>query len=46
MPALVKSRVGSSSGTREELGRMACPFWRKKSKKEERISEPFTAEKL
>ncbi len=38
IPALVKSSVGSSCGTSDELDTMAWPFWRKYSRKEVRIS--------
>jgi hypothetical protein len=38
IPAFVKSNVGSSAGTSEELGRTACPRARKYSRKWLRIS--------
>jgi hypothetical protein len=38
IPAFVNSRVGSSAGTREELGTTAWPFFSKYLRKELRIS--------
>src|SRR3972149_8418417 len=42
IPALVKRRVGSSRGTREELGMTLCPLPSKKARKERRISSLST----
>src|SRR5258706_347663 len=41
MPALVKSRVGSLLGTREELSMTLCPFFSKYLRKRLRISAAF-----
>src|SRR5262245_44323307 len=38
MPALVKSSVGSSCGTSDELGTMRCPFCSKYLRNDARIS--------
>jgi hypothetical protein len=38
MPALVKSSVGSSPGTSDELGTTRWPFFLKKPRKDARIS--------
>src|SRR5262245_55343628 len=43
MPALVKSSVGSPSGTSEELGRTRCPRSAKKRRNSSRISLPASA---
>jgi len=45
MPALVRSRVWSPTGIREELGIILWPFSSKNSRNAERISSLFT-EKL
>src|SRR5437899_440060 len=43
MPALVKSRLGSFSGTSGALGTTLWPRWRKKSRKPSRIWSPVTS---
>src|SRR5438128_95220 len=40
MPALMKSRLGSFSGTSRALGTTVWPRWRKKSRKPSRQEEP------
>jgi hypothetical protein len=42
MPAVVKSKVGSPWGTREEPGMTLCPFSSKNFKKAVLISSLFT----
>src|SRR5206468_9120475 len=42
MPALMKSRLGSFSGTSGALGTTVWPRWRKKSRKPSRIWSPVT----
>src|SRR5437660_1027809 len=42
MPALVKSRLGSFSGTSGALGTTVWPRWRKKSRKPSRTWSPVT----
>src|SRR5919201_6237365 len=44
MPALMKSRLGSFSGTSGALGTTVWPRWRKKSRKPSRTWSPVTRE--